>query len=158
MNALCLSTCLIYLILYLLLLFSLAHIHGVTLSVAEIAICPRSCGVCGWSANSLLGNIVLIQRCEVNTKKCNVVKSSVIFERNRMIIQVWLDCKWHRTKGILPLRQHRVTHWPTMLEKVFALLWMIYMTDKKRAFAPGTPSAETDHLNLTQLRDNNFLR
>lgn len=35
---------------------------------------------------------------------------------------------------------------------------MIYMTDKKGAFAPGTPSAETDHLNLAQLRDNNFLR
>lgn len=32
------------------------------------------------------------------------------------------------------------------------------MTDNKRATAPGTHSAKTGNLNLTQLRDNNFLK
>lgn len=45
-----------------------------------------------------------------------------------------------------------------MLEKVFALLWMIHTTDKKKAFAPGTHPAKTGNLNLTQLCDNNFLK
>lgn len=35
---------------------------------------------------------------------------------------------------------------------------MIHTTDTKRAFAPGTPSAKTGNLNLTQLHDNNFLK
>jgi len=79
-DALYLSTCLIYLVPYLLLLFPLERMHGVTITVTEIAIWLCACGVCGGSANSLLGNIVVIQRSEVNTKKCSIVKSSVILK------------------------------------------------------------------------------
>lgn len=88
-----LSTCIVYLIPYLLLLFLLAHMHNVNVSVTKPAVCPCSCGICGGS-DFLLGNIVLIQRCEVNTKKYNIVKSSVIL-KEAMLIYVQLDCKWH---------------------------------------------------------------
>lgn len=112
---------------------------------------------CGGSSNFLLGNVASIQICEVNTKKCNIVKSSVILKET-MLIYVQLDCKWHHMKGVLPLSQHWDTYWLTTMGKVFALLWMTHMTDKKTALAPATHSAKTGNLNLTQLRGNNFLK
>lgn len=69
---------------------------------------------------------------------------------------VQLHCKLNQMKGIFPLSQHWVTHGQTS-EEVFALLWMIHTTDMKAAFAPGTHSAKTGNLNLTQLCDNNLL-
>lgn len=45
----------------------------------------------------------MIQIREVNTKKCNIVKSSAIL-KDTMLIYVQLDCKWHQMKGVLPFK------------------------------------------------------
>lgn len=76
-GALYLSARLIYLILHLLLLAPPAHMHGANVSATKIALCPQSCGMWGGPANFLLGNIILIQSCEVNTKKHDTVKPRV---------------------------------------------------------------------------------